>query len=258
MTADSFQDDFEVLKNALLSGCRRGPVYYYANPGNWGDALIRYATLRFFDDINLKYTELKTIKRPWWTLPWFGTVIFGGGGAWCRFWDHSKIILDLRREFKCRVIILPSSYELSLDFPNTLFFARDRFESSRTMPQALFCHDMVFYLENALPALPGGNGRGKGYFFRTDLESSGRINIPAENVDLSRKGNHLSDALPFFAEINKFSAIYTDRLHVAIAGCLLNKEVHIYPGGYFKNRAVYLSSIKGRFDNVHFHQDFDL
>ncbi len=258
MRSASLQDDFGVLKETILSSCRPGPVYYYANPGNWGDALIRYATLRIFDDINLRYTELKKIQRPKWALPWIGTVIFGGGGAWCRFWDHSDMVEKLRKEFRCKVIILPSTFEHPLPFPRTLFFTRDKYESRRAMPQALFCHDMVFYLENSLPPLNSEPGSGKGFFFRTDIESSGKIPIPAENIDLSKQGNHFSEAGPFFDAINRFAAIYTDRLHVAIAGCLLHKEVHIYPGGYFKNRAVYLSSIKDHFDNVHFHENFDL
>ena len=29
--------------------------------------------------------------------------------------------------------------------------------------------------------------------------------------------------------------IFTNRLHLAIAGFLLNKEVHFYPNNYYKN-----------------------
>jgi hypothetical protein len=42
---------------------------------------------------------------------------------------------------------------------------------------------------------------------------------------------------------------------VAIAACLLGRELHLHPGGYFKNRAVFRSSIEGRFPNAHFHED---
>jgi hypothetical protein len=104
---------------------------------------------------------------------------------------------------------------------------------------------------------PKGPGTGRGYFFRTDKESPNRIKIPSGKNDISLKGDPLAGITTFFEEINRFSAIYTDRLHVSIAACLLEKEVHFYPGSYFKNQAVYLSSMKDNFDNVHFHEEFD-
>ena len=101
--------------------------------------------------------------------------------------------------------------------------------------------------------------KGTGYFLRGDKEGIvDKTKIPLLNNDISSKGNQFSEISPFIEEINRFSMIYTDRLHVAIAACLLEKEVHLYPGAYFKNRAVYLSSIKDYFDNVYFHEGFDL
>ena len=44
--------------------------------------------------------------------------------------------------------------------------------------------------------------------------------------------------------------IHTDRLHVAILACLLHKRVHFYKGGYFKNEAVFRSSMRDYFDDV--------
>lgn len=129
------------------------------------------------------------------------------------------------------------------------------FESKQKMPNATFCHDMAFYIGKEF--LQKGKGSGKGYFFRCDAESANRIKIPPGNVDIALQGNHLSDVSQYFEILNRFAIIYTDRLHVAIAACLLEKEVHLYPGAYFKNRAVYLSSIKDYFDNVFFHEDFD-
>ena len=250
------KDKFSILEETIKAECSRGPVYYLANRGNWGDGLIRYGTYKFFQDINLNYKELKSIKKTERLLTYLkgGTVIYGGGGAWCKLWNHSEIIVrKLKKRFK--VIVLPSTYELNYSIPNTLFFCRDMFESKQNMPNATFCHDMAFYIgkQNS----PKGNGNGKGYFFRTDKESANKIRIPSGNNDISLKGNHFSEITTFFEEINRFSVIYTDRLHVAIAACLLEKEVHLYAGSYFKNRAVYMSSMKDNFDNVYFHEEFD-
>ena len=41
--------DFEHLRDVLRDICRDEPVYYFPNPGNWGDGLIRAGTLRFFE-----------------------------------------------------------------------------------------------------------------------------------------------------------------------------------------------------------------
>lgn len=249
---------FSLLENVIKKACGQGPVYYFANPGNLGDALIRHGTLKFFRDIGLTFTELKGARKKDWFLPFLrgGTVIYGGGGAWCRLWTQSEdFVTKLRRRF--RVIVLPSTYELHYAMPGVIFFCRDLFESRQNMPEAHFCHDMAFYLGR----LSGkdGEGEGKGYIFRGDGE--GRIErerIPVSNFDISAQGTHLSEISSFLEHIQAFRTIYTDRLHVAIAACLLGKEVHLYPGAYFKNRAVYLSSMRDYFDNVYFHEEFNL
>lgn len=250
------QDEFTTLKETLSTVRGRGPLYYFPNPGNWGDGLIRYGALKFLYDVNLNYREL-TMSRRDWRLPVFrrGTVIYGGGGGWCELWNHS---LDYVTEFTQRfnVVVLPSTYESSYSIPNTTFFCRDMFESKQNMPDATFCHDMSFYIGEEFATR--GKGSGKGYFFRSDAESANRIRIPSCNNDIGLKGNHLSEVSPFFDEIDRFAVVCTDRLHVAIAACLLKKEVHLYPGSYFKNRAVYLSSMKDHFEGVHFHEEPDL
>ncbi len=247
-------EEFFRLGELMREECREAPIYYCANPGNWGDALIRQGTLKFFRDFEIEYTELTNRKRVW-IIPAIkgGTVIFGGGGGWCPHYNHSiKIVNKLRYRF--RVIVLPSTYAQYYPIPNTLFFCRDLFESKVNMPDAIFCHDMAFYI-GAMKSLPGS---GTGYFFRVDKESSGRIRIPENNVDLSLKGWHYSDVEPFFEEIARHEVIYTDRLHVGIAACLLGRELHLFPGSYFKSRAIFDSSIRGRFPNAYFHDTYEI
>ena len=97
------QKAFTILEKTLKAECSRGPVYYFSNPGNWGDGLIRYGTLKFFQDINLHYKELKSAKKKEWLLPFLrgGTVVYGGGGAWCKLWNHSeRLVTRLNRRFK--------------------------------------------------------------------------------------------------------------------------------------------------------------
>jgi len=246
--------EFAQLEETLKKIGGGKTMYYVANRGNWGDALIRYGTLKFLREKGISFREL-TLRKREWLLPILkgGVVLYGGGGAWCKLFNQSpRHVGMLRRRFK--VIVLPSTYELRSSIPNVTFFCRDLFESKENSPDATFCHDMSFYIGPR--SSPKGSGRG--YFFRTDEGSARKIDIPAENVDLSAKGHQYSSMEPFFAEIAKYSTVFTDRLHVAIASCLLGKEVHLYSGSYFKNRSVYLSSIEGYFDNVHFHTEFSL
>lgn len=249
--------EFLLLEEVIKEKSKNAPVYYLSNQGNYGDSLIRYGAFKFFEDIGLKYTVLKsfnTLRPAWWSTFFYrkGTLIFAGGGAWCDLYNREEILKKLSKRFK-NVIILPSTYETSPSIPNATFFRRDQYESKDNMPNALFCHDMAFYIGS----LEAEEGQGKGYFFRTDKESSNKIEIPKLNNDISTKGDHNTPIYAFMNEISKFDIIYTDRLHVSIAACLMGKEVHLYPGSYFKSRAIYLSSLKHYFKNIHFHDDMD-
>ena len=80
--------------------------------------------------------------------------------------------------------------------------------------------------------------------------SLGKQNYIALNMDISLWGNEITPIAPFIKKIDEFDIIHTDRLHVAILACLLHKRVHFYKGGYFKNEAVFRSSMKDYFDDV--------
>lgn len=250
------QTEFSNLARAIRDKSQLGPVYYMCNKGNWGDALIRQGTLKFFHDMGLQYYELglrkggifRLVER-YLPLALRGTLIYGGGGSWCKIWDKSIRMINIIATSYRQVIILPSTFEIRVHFPNLTYFSRDRFESMKCVPEAIFCHDMAFYTEKQT----SGSGNGDGNFFRADKEGSGKISIPPENVDISMQGTHLTPTGLFFDIIDRYRVIKTDRLHVAIAACLLKKELHLYPGAYFKNKAVFRSSMLGIYENVHFH-----
>lgn len=251
----TMKKDFDFLAKTIVDFADNKPLYYIPNKGNFGDGLIRYGTLRFFEFYGIKVkeipftTELKKQKLLW---PSFrkGKVLFGGGGAWCNFWEGGYKTSQLIQE-KMPLLVLPSSYEKTYTLPDTVFFARDKYESLQNMPDAKFCHDMAFFIGDEF--FNGVDGEGEGNFFRTDIESAGKIVIPENNLDLSLHGNHLSRVDRLFRRIEPFRVVHTDRLHLAIAGCLLKKEVHLYAGGYFKSRAIYQSTLKPNYENIYFH-----
>jgi exopolysaccharide biosynthesis predicted pyruvyltransferase EpsI len=250
-------EEFYKLSNQLKNIISQETVYYIPNPGNWGDGLIRSGTIKFFRDFNIQFKELGFSRRNWSSFikPIFtrSTLIYGGGGGWCSdSANGAKYVKYLNKCFK-QVIVLPSTYDRTYEYSNTTFFCRDKFESKQNMPDAMFCHDMALYLGK----IKMKNGDGNGYFFRNDVESSGKINFPNKNVDISAKGNVTSEDITFFNKIAQYSVIHTDRLHVAIASCLCEREVHLYPNSYFKNEAVFHSSLNESFGNITFHENFD-
>ncbi len=245
------QHEFDSLADRMHRICGRSRIYFFENEGNWGDALIRAGTLRFLRHYGFDLIELTSNRQKLPPFAWFrsNVLIYGGGGGWCSLWNHAHAILQRQARHFDQIVVLPSTFEHAYELENATFFCRDRFESQEAMPEATFCHDMAFFLGRQYQS----TGEGTGSFFRTDPESSGRVEIPDGNCDLSCEGDHRRAIDPFFDRIAAFRVIRTDRLHVAIAACLLGRELHFYPGSYFKNRAVFLSSMEGRFEGVTFH-----
>jgi exopolysaccharide biosynthesis predicted pyruvyltransferase EpsI len=212
-----------------------------ANPGNLGDALIRQGTLKLFEEIGLSFKEVCSTL----TLD-VGTFIYGGGGAWCQNWNHARFV-DEASIYSHPTIVLPSTYAMMSNLyrrPWMKFFTRDNSLSYLFCPRARFHHDLAFMLEKSL--MPK-KGAGVGYFFRTDKESA-RHEVPRGNVDISLWGETYDDTQPFIDAVNAVREVHTDRLHVAIVACMLEKRVNFYPGNYWKNEAAYNASMKGRYD----------
>lgn len=241
---------FTELKTDLKRACNGKRVYYFGNPGNWGDALIRSGCLQILNDVGIKHTEL--YRRPLtWIKPFLlgGVFIYGGGGAWCKYYNTGEKYSRLfSKRFK--VIVMPSTYDKTFRIPNTSFYVRDKFQSSEFMPNARFCHDLAFYLEPQTTH----NGSGTGYLFRIDSERNEQNEIPTENRDFSKEGNQHSNSDHFFKHIDQYETVHTDRLHVAVSGCLLGKETHLYSNSYFKSEAIYKTSMQNAFPNCHFHK----
>lgn len=251
---------FDALASTINTLSSGKPVIYMANPGNWGDALIRAGTLAFFTKYEIPFIEIKLkedsfLRRNLLFLKAKLTgqlVIAGGGGAWCEHYPQfANTITNLQHKFNfSKLIVLPSTYDKKYDISNVLFYRRDEFESKQAMPNSVFCHDMAFCLVGSYQAQQAIEESLNA--FRTDIEANGDITLSTDNLDLSSKGNELKDVTPFFAELNKYHTINTDRLHVCIAGSILGKVVNLHAGSYFKNEAIFKSSIKGKFNNTNF------
>ena len=243
---------FEALAQTLLELTDDKKVYYLPNRGNWGDGLIRAGTHKFLADLSIDYEE--QLYRPLVSRRWLrkhlwlrkvrrkkSVLIYGGGGAWCSFWDHTEYVRYMARHFS-RVIVLPSSFDVPVNIPNATLFCRDDKESLSKV-DATFCDDMAFYLGRQNAA----DGQGTANCFRGDMESARDFPLPPDNRDLSAEHDHLYPTDEFFEALEAYSHVKTDRLHVAIASSLMGKNVQFYPGAYFKNQSVFRSSIENNF-----------
>ena len=246
-------DQFESLARFIKEKRACGKIYFMPNPGNWGDGLINYSTYEFFDHFDIDYNILNPKKRKYYYKLKNLTIdskkdvlIYGGGGGWNSIWNFplNKLSNDgLLSMFK-EIIVLPSSYCNYLKSDKISYFSRDKYNSLKNNSSALYCPDMAFYLGTTdLTNYTKSSSSGTGYFFRTDKESSGKNYIPEENLDISLLGDYLNHYHDFFKLIGQYDTIYTDRLHVCIGGHLLNKNVYFYEGSYFKNEAVYKSTL---------------
>ncbi|GJL83363.1 MAG: hypothetical protein DHS20C01_29970 [marine bacterium B5-7] len=248
------QKRFIALRDRLVDIIDQRPVIYIPNPGNLGDGLIRFATLKFLADAGIKFTEQQSSDHLSSDMTRDTILIYGGGGGWCDYWNDGAKFVDKTHSLFHHIIVLPSSYQRCCKADNVKFFARDRFESIDYQPGAVFCDDMSFYssLVTGKPVAPEGS---IGHFFRGDAEGALWFKTPPDNFDVSTTGDHLTHPAQMIYAIERYAHIRTDRLHVAIVGALLNKRVDFHAGNYFKNRAVYESSLRENFINVRFYDN---
>lgn len=254
-------NDFKLLADFIKKHSSGKKIIYIPNPGNYGDGLIRYATKKFFNDYNIEHWEVNVgygmIKYQ--LLPYLLNhkkhfFIYGGGGGWCAAYDCGYRVCKAISMFTNNLMVLPSTFDLDLKSIKGHLFRRDNFNSYNRAPSSLFCHDMAFYLT----CKPLGihfdvqnSKKVKGLLMRTDREKATDCDsYTSRNIDLSTKGNHMSNGDEFLRLISLYDEIHTDRLHICIAAIVLGIKVNLYPGNYFKIKAIYDSSISTNFSNV--------
>ncbi len=250
---------FSELASHLVRISRTCALFYVANPGNWGDALIAAGTRQFLNhyripNINLPFRLCRSLPKTAFRLlsrRRRSVLLYGGGGSLTRHYRRPGKLKRLAAKFD-GLFLLPSTICLDLAaepiHPNTTAFRRDRFQSAAYCPGSSFCHDLAFFLQ--MPPVP--IGREEACFFREDAEAPDTI-TPENNLDLSALGTHKSSPDAFVRSIGRYRTIHTNRLHVGIASAMLGRETHLYPNDYFKIQAVFRSSLEDFFPNVTFH-----
>lgn len=233
-------------------------VILVPNPGNAGDYLILYSTILIFKKLNINF-QFGGINNKYNKK----IIFYGGGGNLIHLYSDCRNFIYNNYKHN-EIIILPhticSNDDLLKKLINTKIICRELvsyeyvYNTVNNKDIVFLCKDLALYMDNdLLNNFKNNEGSGILNAFRKDIESKykGRVK---NNDDLSRtlyKENINNDikiyenvVKNFFFQISSYEIINTDRLHIAIAGFLLNKKVNLYSNSYYKNKAVYEYSLK--------------
>lgn len=229
-----------------------GQIDYFPSPGNWGDSLINAGCDEFFTAHQivvrrLARTEASSVSDVDASRR---LALVGGGGGWNRNWSSSIQFTDeLSRRYR-EVLVLPSSYDPAIDGAygqaNVTRVARGAGASAQVAEFA--CHDMAFFSDFSIA--PQQSLPYPLLALRRDKERNAAALTPDRNWDLSLLGNAWSPHRGFLELVARFAVIFTDRLHIAIAGAVLGADVRLLDGNYGKNAEVYEMSLHPTFPTV--------
>src|ERR1700733_9852483 len=118
---EKLRQSFDELATTLRQSAGDREVIFLQNDGNYGDCLIRYGTLRFFEDIGLRYREYDMAKRTHKAaalaegildrLAHQRLFVYSGSGAWA---DVSNVGLkNVHRQMAANknIFILPTTFQ---------------------------------------------------------------------------------------------------------------------------------------------------
>lgn len=250
---------------AFLLTYKDTEIIYVPNPGNAGDSLIAHATIQLFDRLELNYIFGNHLEK------YKNRVLFypGGGNLVGLYKDCYNFIENNKNDNE--IVLLPHTVNNEDELikslgDNVTIICREKrsyayvYSLIKNKSKVFLAPDLAFSI-TGLDKYKSKKGTGTLNCYREDCEKM-TIPIPSDNIDLSmfllKPGNtdnkeiikQVSESV--FEYISDYSMIKTNRLHIAIAGSLLNKAVIFNQNSYFKNQAVYEYMIKNNFENTVF------
>jgi GT2 family glycosyltransferase/exopolysaccharide biosynthesis predicted pyruvyltransferase EpsI len=238
----TLRDEVEASRNKLLRavGCA-DDITFIRGYGNIGDHLIYAGCRRLLADFSYKEVSILALDGVRGH-----TALISGGGAWCRpYHDMPRYLSIIENSFE-RVVVLPSSFDLSeesvrqaLSATRALVFAREpaSYQQIRSVCQAEIAHDCAFFFDYSPFSRPG---QGTLTAYRSDKESAAGA-APEGNNDISVSCESLDQWLWTIA---RYQTVKTDRAHVMIAAALLGKQVHYKASSYHKVPSIAGYSLK--------------
>lgn len=224
-------------------------VDFFRFNGNYGDSLIWHGTMTLLNKLSIQvnYVDLNSSID--------SSILFiDGGGNFVDYYSDVRDFLILKHKKYKEIVILPHTIngEKQKEFlkelgSNVTIFCREEnsfnfVKDNSARVQCYLSQDCAFY--NDLSGYEKvGTVAGTLNAFRNDSESI-FDKKPIDNIDISYDGWCKKPLGDFLEKISAYDEIRTDRLHVAIAGTLLNKKIMLFPNSYYKNLSVYEYSLK--------------
>lgn len=226
-------------RHALLDAIRPAPdLTLVHGHGNVGDQLILAGARELlsghvYRDVGVE--ELPSASGE--------VALIIGGGAWSHAYnDFMPELLAIAGMRFDRVIVLPSSFDVTVDrvaaalrLTAATVFAREAASHAAIagLCRARLAHDLAFFVDYSAFTEPGS---GTLNAFRGDGERAHDApEPPGDNDDISATCAGLEEWL---ARISEHALVRTDRAHVMIAAALMGKEVEYASNSYFKLDAL--------------------
>lgn len=204
--------------------------------GNCGDKLIHAATLRLFRRIGCTITvhDMRSGTLP--DVRGYEFVCWGGGG---NFGTGYRNAFQSRQEIFARAkaagvptVVLPCTVYGEGEASPDHLFVRERM-SLALYPDATLLPDLAMSYGDPLPDVAPVHD--SGLFIRRHEEAS-HLDLISQSVC---DPGELPDHETYLRLAGQYQRITTDRLHFAIAGLLMRRNVTLLPNSYGKNRAVW-------------------
>ena len=240
---DAHQARLDASRQALLEAVAPTgrmslhPITLVRSIGNLGDQLIAAGARQLLAGIRYNEASIEEAVRSRGE-----TAVLMGSGAWCGpFHEVMPAALDAIEKRYSRVIVLPSSFDVSvpavrraLERSKAAIFAREResYSQIKTICDARLAHDTAFFFDFAAYIVPGS---GVLHVYRSDAEGKGRSPVKGDNRDISTAIDTLDEWLWAIA---RHAEVHTDRAHVMIAAAMLGKRVEIHPSTTHKVMAI--------------------
>ena len=100
------------IRNYLNSLPRNEPLYFFANPGNAGDALIALATYRLFRELGIDYRSVN-VSQPF--DPSGKIMLYGGGGNLVEHYHTARNVIGKYYPYLRKLVILPHTIDANED-----------------------------------------------------------------------------------------------------------------------------------------------
>jgi exopolysaccharide biosynthesis predicted pyruvyltransferase EpsI len=245
-------------------------IVWFPGAGNAGDSLIAYGCYQLFKRAGIKIAE----TCAWTDILRNKCIITSGAGNLVGKYPHFRTFLknNAPPEHGNEILLLPQTITSEDNLIHSLqnnvkIICREPksyeyvYSNMKNKANVFLSHDMAFHIQDDLSHFIHIKPKLEVlYVIRTCKQEATDMEVPLDNVDLSftlqRPGNTSDPDIckqvtyEMFEAVASAKLIITNRLHVAIAGALLGRQVHLYPSNYWKIPEIYNYSLKDRYPCV--------